>query len=273
MLPCLRFDLVQSDHSFILPLRPEPPEGGESVYRALRKVMIEGGPLLAKIKAGSEALRAQAGLPRKATEVAMSMDWLKEWAAARPDLPPAVRTFLNAALEGDVSTETVWRNIAPLREFLDRASFTTLRGHVNRLASLAALIPFAASISDKLSVKARCDENCREFEIIVRRLFQNQTIHGGEMDPVSIITLISSGLKLVDQFRELAIRFKGQNPQPASGKAEQVGTALEVRHGAEVNQRIEASQLHMDQWDAVRFEALSKRIRTQWGIYNDLFRR
>lgn len=91
------------------------------------------------------------------------------------------------------------------------------------------------------------------------------------MDPVSIITLISSGLKLVDQFRELAIRFKGQNPTPPSGNAEQVGTALEVRHGAQLDQRIEANQLHMDQWDMVRYDALSKRIRTQWGIYNDLF--
>lgn len=27
----------------------------------------------------------------------------------------------------------------------------------------------------------------------------------------------------------------------------------------------------MEQWDAVRYAALEKRIRTQWGIYNDLF--
>ncbi len=90
------------------------------------------------------------------------------------------------------------------------------------------------------------------------------------MDPISIITLISSGLKLVDQFRELAIRVLGKNPTPPSGRAEQVGTALEVHYGG-VDQRIESAQLHLDQWDAPRYEALSKRIRTQWGIYNDLF--
>jgi len=271
LLPCLRIDLVQSDHSFILQLRPDLPESGESVYRALRKVMIEGAPLLARIKACSEALRAQGVLPRKAAAVAVSIHWVKDWTTARPDLPPAVRKFLNAALEGDASTETVSRNIAPLRDVIDRASFTTLRSHLNRLAALPTLIPLATSIADRLGVKARCEENCWEFEIIVKRLFQNQTIQGGDVDPVSIITLISSGLKLVDQFRELAIRLKGQNPLPPSGKAEQVGTALEVRHGAQMDQRIEASQLHMDQWDGVRYEALSKRIRTQWGIYNDLF--
>jgi hypothetical protein len=91
------------------------------------------------------------------------------------------------------------------------------------------------------------------------------------MDPLSIITLISSGLKLVDQFRELAIRIGGQDPSPPSGKAEQVGTALEVRRGGQAVERIEASQLHMDQWDTVRYDALRKRIRTSWDIYNDLF--
>jgi hypothetical protein len=94
---------------------------------------------------------------------------------------------------------------------------------------------------------------------------------GIPVDPVSIITLISSGLKLVDQFRELAIRFHGQAPKPPSGKAEQVGTALEVRYGGQVTQKVEANQLHMDQWDERRYDALSKRIRTSWDIFNDLF--
>jgi hypothetical protein len=86
-----------------------------------------------------------------------------------------------------------------------------------------------------------------------------------------VITLISSGLKLVDQFRELAIRFRKQEPRPPSGHAEQVGPALEVRHNGIVTEKIEATQLHMDQWDATRFEALRKRIRTNWDIFNDLF--
>lgn len=91
------------------------------------------------------------------------------------------------------------------------------------------------------------------------------------MDPISVITMISSGLKLVDQFRELAIRFIGRNPSPPNGRAEQVGTTLEVSQGGTVSQRIDASELKVDQWDSVRYQALSKRIRTQWDIYNDLF--
>lgn len=91
------------------------------------------------------------------------------------------------------------------------------------------------------------------------------------MDPISVITLISSGLKLVDQFRELAIRVRGDKPSPPGSKAEQVGSALEVRHGSTVTKTIEAKQLKMDEWDIARYEALAKRIRTEWGIYNDLF--
>jgi hypothetical protein len=91
------------------------------------------------------------------------------------------------------------------------------------------------------------------------------------MDPLSVITLISSGLKLVDQFRELAIRFRGGQPSPPGAKAEQAGSALEVSHGGVVTQKIEATELHMNEWDTTRFEALRKRIRTNWDIFNDLF--
>jgi hypothetical protein len=91
------------------------------------------------------------------------------------------------------------------------------------------------------------------------------------MDPANIITIISSGLKLVDQFRELVIRYRGRASSVPSGKAEQVGTALEIRHGQAPPQQIEAKQLHLDQWDEVRYEALSKRICTNWSIYNELF--
>ncbi len=91
------------------------------------------------------------------------------------------------------------------------------------------------------------------------------------MDPISVITLISSGLKLIDQFREMAIRSKGETPAPPGSKAEQSGTALEVSHQNQVYQRVEANELHLDQWDSIRYDALRKRIKVNWDIYNDLF--
>ena len=91
------------------------------------------------------------------------------------------------------------------------------------------------------------------------------------MDPITVITLISSGLKLVDQFRELVIRFRGETATPPSGKAEQSGTGLQISHDGHNTARVEAAQLKMEQWDTTRFEALGRRIRTNWDIFNDLF--
>jgi hypothetical protein len=117
----------------------------------------------------------------------------------------------------------------------------------------------------------RCNELCQEFEKRVRLQFESMTVPGDHMDPLTIITLISTGLKTIDQFRELAMKVKGQNPSPPSSRAEQVGTALEVQHNGQVDRRIDANQIHMDQWDSARYDALKRRIRTQWDIYNDLF--
>jgi hypothetical protein len=91
------------------------------------------------------------------------------------------------------------------------------------------------------------------------------------VDPISVIALISSGLKLVDEFRDLALRFRGQKSAPPEGHAEQAGSALEVRYGGNVTQTIDATQLRMDQWDTTRYDALRKRLRTNWDIYYDLF--
>lgn len=108
-------------------------------------------------------------------------------------------------------------------------------------------------------------------QLLPNQLSSSQSEEEDSVDPVTVITLISSGLKLVDQFRELAIRFGKQEPRPPGAHAEQVGAALEVRRDGMVTEKIEATQLHMDQWDTTRFEALRKRIRTNWDIFNDLF--
>jgi hypothetical protein len=91
------------------------------------------------------------------------------------------------------------------------------------------------------------------------------------MDAISVITLISAGLKLVDMFREVALRFRGQSPSPPGARAEQSGNALEIKHGNNVTQKITARQIKMDQWDSARYKALNKRIQKNWSIYNDLF--
>jgi hypothetical protein len=122
--------------------------------------------------------------------------------------------------------------------------------------------------SEPVGTKRRAEEPRH----LARQRRKQKIRKGGiTVDPITIITLISSGLKLVDSFREMAIKFRGQVPAPPSAKAEQVGSALEVRKGGQVIQKVEATQLRMDEWDAPRYEALKKRLQKNWTIYNDLF--
>src|SRR5215210_2092580 len=56
-------------------------------------------------------------------------------------------------------------------------------------------------------------------------------------DPVTVITTISAGLKLIDQFGDLAKRFMDQPPQPPAQTLEQAGNTMELRHNGKVVQR------------------------------------
>ncbi len=91
------------------------------------------------------------------------------------------------------------------------------------------------------------------------------------MDPLTIITIISAGLKMVDQFRELALRINGKPVNPPSSKAEQVGKTIEVSHNGKTYQTIDFKDLKLDQWDSVRYTSLSTRIQKNWNIFHDLF--
>lgn len=91
------------------------------------------------------------------------------------------------------------------------------------------------------------------------------------MDPITIITTISVGLKLVDQFRDLALRFMGRKVQPPSGTTDQAGDSIQVRHSGRVVQEVKSTDIKMDQWDDARYRALERRVRTNWDLFNELF--
>ncbi len=90
-------------------------------------------------------------------------------------------------------------------------------------------------------------------------------------DPITIITTISAGLKLVDQFRDLALRFVGQSPHAPGTHAEQSGDAIQVTTNGHVAQVVDANALHLDQWDDVRYRALETRTRLSWSVFNELY--
>ena len=91
------------------------------------------------------------------------------------------------------------------------------------------------------------------------------------IDPITIMTAISLGLKVVDQFRDLAIRVSGKKPDPPSAIAEKTGATIQIRHRGGFVQEVTASQIHLNEWDDKRYQALERRVKSNWSLFNDLY--
>jgi hypothetical protein len=90
------------------------------------------------------------------------------------------------------------------------------------------------------------------------------------VDPVSVMATISVGLKLIDQFDDLAKRFMDQPPQPPAQTVELAGNTMELRHNGKVVQRRAAEELNLNAWDEVRYRALERRASINWQYFNEL---
>jgi hypothetical protein len=90
------------------------------------------------------------------------------------------------------------------------------------------------------------------------------------VDPLTVMTTISVGLKLIDQFGDLANRFMDQPPQPSAQTIEQAGNTMELRHNRQVVERRAAEELTLNAWDEVRYRALERRALVNWQYFNEL---
>jgi hypothetical protein len=90
------------------------------------------------------------------------------------------------------------------------------------------------------------------------------------VDRVTVMTTISVGLKLIDQFGDLAKRFMDQRPQPPAERVEQAGNTMELRHNGQVVERRAAEELNLNAWDEVRYRALERRVWVNWQYFNEL---
>ena len=90
------------------------------------------------------------------------------------------------------------------------------------------------------------------------------------VDPFSVMTTISVGLKLIDQFGDLAKRFMDQRSQPPTETVEQAGNTMELRHNGNVVERRAAEELTLNAWDEVRYRALERRALVNWQYFNEL---
>ena len=90
------------------------------------------------------------------------------------------------------------------------------------------------------------------------------------VDRVTVMTTISVGLKLIDQFGDLAKRFMDQQPQPPAQRVEQAGNTMELRHNGKVVERRAVEELNLIAWDEVRYRALERRAWVNWQYFNEL---
>jgi len=90
------------------------------------------------------------------------------------------------------------------------------------------------------------------------------------MDPITIMTTISVGLKLVDSFREIALRFMKKSFQPPSSSVNQAGNSLEINHHGSVK-TVTAQSLNLSEWDDTRYRALERRVKTNYDQFYELY--
>ena len=90
------------------------------------------------------------------------------------------------------------------------------------------------------------------------------------LEPITVLTSISLGLKLIDQFRDLALRFMEKRVDPPSGIAEQAEDKIRIKYDGEVVDEVKADELNMTEWDDVRYQTLRRRTQINWQLFNEL---
>jgi hypothetical protein len=90
------------------------------------------------------------------------------------------------------------------------------------------------------------------------------------MDPITIMTTISVGLKLVDSFREIALRFMKKSFQPPSSSVNQAGNSLEINDNG-TKTTVTVQSLNLSVWDETRYRALERRVKTNYDQFYELY--
>lgn len=102
-------------------------------------------------------------------------------------------------------------------------------------------------------------------------LISLKSTEGGSMDPISIISSIMSGLNLADKFINLVKKIKGLKSKNPSIEVKNEGEIIYININGKTQKRIPIKQLAYNEWDNVRYEALNKRLITNWNMYNRMY--
>ena len=90
------------------------------------------------------------------------------------------------------------------------------------------------------------------------------------VDPITVISTISTGLNLVDKFTDIVRKLRKEQPKAYSVQATQEANALVIKRSGSVAEKIGTAELHLNEWDDARYQALQTKVRLQWGQFNAL---
>jgi hypothetical protein len=88
------------------------------------------------------------------------------------------------------------------------------------------------------------------------------------LDPVTIITTIGAGLALVDQFRDLVLKWRGEWKVPGT-VVQRSGDKLQVVETAtgKVVEEMAPERVQLDKWQQTRYDALYRAVETNYTLY------
>jgi hypothetical protein len=90
------------------------------------------------------------------------------------------------------------------------------------------------------------------------------------IDPIPVISKISSGLNLVDKFTDIVRKLHKEQPKVFSVQASREGNALVIKRNGAVAEEIDANRLRLNKWDEIRYNALEKKVYLVFGQFNEL---
>ena len=90
------------------------------------------------------------------------------------------------------------------------------------------------------------------------------------VDPMTVISTISAGLNLVDKFTDIVGKLRRKAPKAHSVQATQEASALVIRRDGAVAETVSSGSIHLNEWDATRYQALEGKVKSLWTQFNAL---
>ncbi len=91
------------------------------------------------------------------------------------------------------------------------------------------------------------------------------------IDPATVITSVTAGLGLVESFRQIYLRWKGEKIERQLESVIQTTDSIQIEKEGVVTEEIGAEEFHLPAWDEGRIRALKVRIEINSNMFNRLW--